>query len=254
MFAALLVHGSANAVDLIPPKPLQGISDSAQVLPLTLSKSLEQLLDEHRNLTNETILILTLKKTPQEESLDAYAARVFDSWKSSTAKPTSAVVLVFDTDKNRFAWKAGVGFDSLLADRGADSVGSKITVPELKHDRADRSVILTARRFFELLESPVFINGRFDTELRDSGFYETFTPVAISKQGGSWWIWIIIAGLIAGVLGHRILTVEIHYTASGWHRVSGWENLTLYIRRKFSKKFSSKTPKLTTGGGVSGSY
>lgn len=241
-------------MDMIPPKPLQGISDSAQVLSLTLSKSLERLLDEHRNLTNESILILTLKKTPAEESLDAYTVRVFDSWKPSTPKPTSAVVLAFDTQANKFAWKAGVGFDSLLADRNADSVGAKIAVPELRHDRQDRSVILTVRKFFEMLESPVFVNGRFDSEMRDGGFYETFTPVAISKQGWSWWIWVVGGVFVAGFLGHRILTIEIHYTAAGWHRISGWENTRRYFRRKISKILKTKSPKLTTGGGVSGSY
>jgi len=257
LIAALFFLGfssPAHALDPIPPKPLQGISDSAQSLSLSLTKSIERLLDEHQSLTNETVLVLTLKKTPTEETLQAYAVRVFDIWKSSTPRPTSAVVLIFDTEKNRFTWKAGVGFDSLLADRGADGVASQIANPELKQGRADRAILLSVRKFFELLESPVYVNGKFDSEIRDSGFYETFTPIAFAKRGWSWWIWGLLAVLITGWLGHRILTIEIHYTAAGWHRISGWENTVRYLKRKFRKKFKSGTPRLTTGGGISGSY
>lgn len=244
---------SAYAVDTLPQKPVQGISDSAQVLSLSLSKTLERLLAEHQSLTHESILILTLKKSPGDESLDSYAVRVFDSWKALTPKPTSVVVLIFDTEKHHFSSKAGVGLDSLLSDRGGDVLGSSVAVPELKHDRSDRAVLLTTRKVFELLESPVFLDGKFDSELRDSGFYETFTPVVHSKQDWGWWIWLLFAGLIAGGLGYRILTVEVHYTAAGWHRVSGWENLLRYLKRIFFKT-KKNTPKLMTGGGVSGSY
>jgi len=249
-FSAAIAH----AVDAIPPKPLQGISDSAQVLSLAMSKSVERLLFEHQSLTSETLLVLTLKNSPSDESLPEFAARTFDQWKGATPKPPSAVVLVFDTDKNRFSWKAGVGLDSVLAERGADLIGSKIAQPELAQGRADRAVLLSVRRVFELLESPVFVNGKFDTELRAAGFYETFTPVGFARRGWSWWIWILCALGIAGFIGYRITCVEIHYTAAGWHRVSAWESLRRYFLRIIDKRVGKKTPRLTTGGGVSGNY
>ncbi len=254
LVGAVLLPVSSYAFDPIPPKPLQGISDTAQILSLSLSKSLERLLDEHQNLTGETVMILTLKKAPEEESLDAYTIRVFDLWKGSTPKPPSSVVLVFDLEKNRFGWKGGVGFDSLLLDRGADHVGKQIVVPELRHERPDRAILLATRKFFELLESPVFVNGKFDAEIREGGFYETFTPVSVTKRGGNWWIWLAVALVFGGLMGHRILTVEVHYTSEGWHRVSGWENTVAYFRRKFSRAFNKRSPNLKTGGGVSGTY
>ncbi len=249
-----LVSEKSFAIDSLPLKPLKGISDSAQALSLSLTQVLERSLDEHLNLTQESILVLTLKNSPIDEDIDSFTVRVFNSWKVSTPKPPSSLVIVFDLERKRLSWKAGVGLDSLLMDRGATKIINEIVNPEFKAGRSDRAILLTLRRFFELLESPVFVNGKFDSDLKDSGFNESLNPTDISHEGRGWLFWFLGGFAISLFFGYRILAVEIHYTSAGWHRVSGWENLLRFLNRKIVKNIIKTTPHLKTGGGVSGSY
>ncbi|MBC7384841.1 MAG: TPM domain-containing protein [Cryobacterium sp.] len=233
----------------VPSRPLQGLVDGGKALPLILAKTLERLLLEHQSLTGETIDVYTLAKTPEDQTFDAYTSRVFAEWRSTAPKPPSTVVLFFDLEEKKMATLSGVGLDSLMAERGGDSIAKKFGVPEMRHGRSDRAVILSTRRVFEILESPVFVNGKFDTELREAGFLEPLIPVAESESGRHWWIWILFGSVLIILVGYRILAVEVHYQASGWQRIPPWENFVRYVRSRMKK-----SPELITGGGVSGNY
>lgn len=245
----MLVVSTAFAMDALPARPIQDLSDGGKILRLTFAKSLERILLEHESLTGESLIVLTLGNSPGDEKLGDYATRVFNEWKGSTPKPTSTVLLVFDVEAGKLEWRAGVGIDPVLAEKGADQVQLQIAGPEFKKGRADRAVLLSTRKILELLESPVYVNGKVDSELRDAGFMETFVPVSDLEQGRSWWVWFLFGALLITLVGYRILAVEVHYTSKGWQRIPPWENFVSYVRMKFRKNRT-----LVTGGGVSGKY
>jgi uncharacterized membrane protein YgcG len=240
---------SSLALDPIPSRPIQDLNDGAKTLRLAFAKSLERVLVEHETLTGESLIVLTLARSPAAEKLDEYADRVFDSWKGLTQKPSSAIVLVFDVPAKRMVWRGGVGIDPVLVERGANRIQSEIVAPEMKKARADRAVLLSARRVLELVESPVFVNGKFDSDLREAGFVESFSAAEPPSESRKWWIWIALGTLLFAFVGYRILAVEVHYTSEGWRRVSVWESLQRSFRAKVRKSRN-----LVTGGGVSGSY
>lgn len=247
--STLLVVSSALALDTIPSRPIQNFSDGAKTLRLAFAKSLERILLEHESLTGESLIVLTIEKSPHDEKLTEYATRVFNEWKDSTTKPSSALVLVFDVEGGNLAWRAGVGMDPVLAEKGADQVQIQIAGPEFKKGRPDRAVLLSTRKMLELIGSPVYVNGKVDSELRDAGFMETFVPESVLEKNQRWWAWILFGAIFFMLVGYRILAVEVHYTSEGWQRIPPWENFIRYLRMKFRK---SRT--LVSGGGVSGKY
>jgi uncharacterized membrane protein YgcG len=243
--ALLAVALSANAE--LPARPEFGVLDQAGLLPLSILKATERMLIQHEKLTEEQVSVLTVTDVKKGE-LHSYGDSVLEKWRERAPQPPNSVLIVVNGETGELEIRTGLGLDPVLTSDKISVIRNRFFKPEWKTGKKSRAIILSLVESFRVLDSPLITSGELIDTYDRAGYSGGWTPVVRSPR--PWIAWLLVLfgiGFVAFALV-RILIGEVHYTATGWFRVSALKNLKRLVPRR------KKTPTLVTGGGVSGRY
>lgn len=240
---------SLPAVASVSERPLGGVRDEAKLLSLKTTKTIEKLIAEHQNLTQETILFSIWTGNP-EGGLEAATRDTFHEWKRSTVKPTSVVLIGVDAKSGEFDIQVGIGLESILNRDEIERIRDRYFKPEYSQGAIDRPFYLSFLEVLKVLDSPLIQNGKAEAWIREAGFPGEFRPVEPTTHATSfWWVWIVLGVIGLGGFFFVVFEKEAHYTAGGWAHVRRFP----FFRRLFGGK-KKLGQGLITGGGVSGRW
>jgi len=228
--------------------PSRLVSDESHYLPAATLKVVENILVEHRDLTDETVFLeISRENQAPEDQLR--------EWAQFSVKPANTALIFIWTEKKRLVGVAGYGFGSRALQRIFSEMEGKYFLPEVNHDPSDfgktRGVVLAIRDLLVALESPLVESEKLDEMIQALPDFGSLEPFQKTESGPLSWVIFCIGALVFGlILVDYTLSREAHYTASGWVHVRRFP-----FQRWFRKRFRNQgLGDLKTGGGVSGSW
>lgn len=231
----------------LPARPEFGVLDRAEILPLSILKASERLIAEHERLTQEQVSIYTVGGLPKGEAAST-ATAIAEEWRKTSARPLSSVLLLVDADRGELEIRTGFGLDPVLPADKISEIRKHFFKPEWRAEKKSRGLVLSFVEVLRSLGSPLIAGNEATGAFEQAGFSGGWTPVP--PEGKSWtgWFFALLGLALSAFVLALSMIREVHYTASGWFRVTPAQILRRFFRRK------TDGPKLVTGGGVSGTY
>jgi uncharacterized protein len=233
LLLAVLLTGSILAGGDIPY--LTGrVTDNAQILSPETRQLLTDQLKAHEDRTTNQIAVLTVP-TLDGESIEDYAADVFNAWKLGQQDKDNGILIVIAPNDRRMRIEVGYGLEPTLTDALAGRIIRHLMTPKFKNGDYDGGITDGALAVIDLLEGGELpetaggeddSNGSFlqgpDLPLRERiligafifGIIGLFTIVGILTPGVGWFIyfflipfWAIFPTVVLGSKGAFVCLV-----------------------------------------------
>jgi uncharacterized protein len=171
------------------------ITDNAQLLSPAVSESLSESLKAHEDRTGNQIAVLTIP-TIDEESIEDYAAEVFESWKLGQKGVDNGILIVVVPDDRRMRIEVGYGLEGILTDGMAGQIIRTVMTPKFKDGNYDAGIADGARAVIQVLEGGELPETAVDSgSTPKSGFFEMEGPELSLKER------ILMGAFIFGLIG-----------------------------------------------------
>jgi uncharacterized protein len=128
----------AAALDV--PDPTGYVNDRAGLLSQNVELKLEQFLREFENSDSTQITILTIP-TLEDETLEGYALKVFESWKIGQLGKDNGALLLIAKEERKIRIEVGYGLEGRLTDLLAGRIIDNEISPKFKQGDYDGGVI-----------------------------------------------------------------------------------------------------------------
>lgn len=136
----LLILCSAPAVALDAPKVGGYVNDQAGLLSQTATLKLEQFLRGFEASDSTQITLLTVASL-EDESVDSYALKVFESWQLGQKGKDNGALLLIAKAERKIRIEVGYGLEGRLTDLLAGRIIDNEISPRLKQGDFDGAII-----------------------------------------------------------------------------------------------------------------
>lgn len=121
---------------------LQGrrIIDAGEMVYAHTEEQVTALLRSHEEATGNQVAVLIISSL-EDESLEAYANRVFNTWGLGQAEKNNGVLLLIVRDERRVRIEVGYGLEPELTDLEAKQIIDHEIVPNFRRQEYDRGVV-----------------------------------------------------------------------------------------------------------------
>ena len=115
------------------------VVDNAEILKPATRGALSEKLKQHEQKTSNQIAVLTIP-TIGDDSIEAYATKVFDSWKLGQKGKDNGVLLVIAPRDRKLRIEVGYGLEGTLTDVAASRIIRNVITPAFKSGDYDKGV------------------------------------------------------------------------------------------------------------------
>jgi len=127
------------------------VTDNAEILSEAARRSLAEILKEHENRTSNQIAVLTVP-TIGGESIEEYAADVFEAWKLGQQGRDNGILIVVVPNDRRMRIEVGYGLEATLTDALAGRIIQFAMTPRFRNGDYDGGITDGVRAVIEVLE------------------------------------------------------------------------------------------------------
>jgi uncharacterized protein len=171
------------------------VVDNAAILSAAARTRVTAALQAHEQATSNQIVVLTVR-TIQPESIEQYAADVFNTWKLGQKGQNNGVLVVVIPQDRRMRIEVGYGLEPLLTDAAAGAIIRDVITPAFKRGDYDAGVengvaVIIARLEGKSVATAAPDAGRAPPRGR-SGFERADMP---------WPLRILLSLFVFGVIG-----------------------------------------------------
>jgi len=115
------------------------VVDDAEILNSATRERVGAVLKAHEQSTGNQIAVLTVP-TIGDESIEAYAVKVFEAWKLGQKGKDNGVLLVIAPKDRKLRIEVGYGLEGTLTDAAASRIIRNVIAPQFKAGDFDRGV------------------------------------------------------------------------------------------------------------------
>ena len=127
------------------------VTDNAEILSESTRRSLTAVLKEHEDRTRNQIAVLTVA-TIGGESIEEYAADVFEAWKLGRKDEDNGILIVVVPNDRRMRIEVGYGLESTLTDAMAGRIIQSVMTPRFRNGDYDGGITDGVRAVIDVLE------------------------------------------------------------------------------------------------------
>ncbi len=120
------------------------VVDEAQVLSRSTEGSLSRQLSELADATDSEVRLVTVRRLAYDDTIDSFAARLFERWFPTPDAQANQVLLVLDTLTNDSAIRTGEAVAANLTEAIADSVAQETLMFPIRQDGKYNQAFLDA--------------------------------------------------------------------------------------------------------------
>jgi len=141
ILTAALRATPARAAEIIPPSPKPHyIVDEAHVLPGSTLTAIDRQLEDFERTTSNQIVVAVYPHMQSDDSIAAYAVRMFQAWKIGQKSKNNGVLLLVFIDDRKMNITPGYGLEGALPDATCKAIIEKEIKPHFKTGDYDGGV------------------------------------------------------------------------------------------------------------------
>ena len=185
------------------------VNDNAQILSPAAEQSLTESLRAHENRTGNQIAVLTVP-TIGGESIEEYAAEVFEAWKLGQKGKDNGLLIVVVPDDRFMRIEVGYGLEGTLTDGMAGQIIRSVMTPRFRNGDYDGGITEGARAVMDVLEGGALPDAAGEGGAEgESGFLQFEGPDLPLRER------ILIGAFIFGIIG-LFTVIGILTPGVGW--------------------------------------
>lgn len=127
------------------------VTDGAELFDAQTRQQITAMLKEHESRTTNQVAVLTVTDL-QGESVEEFAATVFNTWKLGQKGKDNGVLLLVAPRQRRMRIEVGYGLEGTLTDVAAGRIIRNVLTPRFKENDYDRGVLEGVRAILTVLE------------------------------------------------------------------------------------------------------
>ena len=195
----LLVAGAWSAPLRAADVPyLSGrVVDHAEILSPATRERLTAALKAHEDATGDQVAVLTVP-TIGGEGIEAYATRVFESWKLGRNGKDNGVLVVVVPQDRKMRIEVGYGLEGTLTDVASSRIIRNVMTPQFKDGNYDRGIADGVLAVIAQLEGKP---GVADATPAAAGTGSGATSITIDTPDMPWPMRILLGAFIFGIIG-----------------------------------------------------
>lgn len=133
----LAVHLGAHALDV--PLLSGRVVDAAELLSPAARSSLAARLKAHEDATGNQVVVLTMASL-EGDSVEAYAVRVFETWKPGKKGKDNGVLLLVVPKERKLRIEVGYGLEGVLTDAVTSRIIRNVIAPPFRAGQFDQGM------------------------------------------------------------------------------------------------------------------
>ncbi len=194
---AILLATSAQAAEVIPPKPDRYFNDYAGVVSKSAAQRFNEELAQFERETSDQVVVAIFPKMQSESDVADYTQRVAQSWGVGQKERRNGVVLfVFVQDRKMFI-QVGYGLEGVLPDITAFDITEYKIKPQFRNGDYEGGIAAGIDSIFKAIRGEYKGSGKTVAEQR--------------RGGGASSIWSFVIFLIVLIVISRVI-----------RRLGGW--------------------------------
>lgn len=138
------------AQQIAVPELRQQVTDITGTLSTSEQQSLTQQLQDITHKTRAQVAVLVVPSTG-DDSIEQYAARVFDSWKLGDKQRNDGILLLVAREEHAVRIEVGYGLEGVVTDLQAAKIIRDILIPAFKSDDLMGGLTLASENIGALL-------------------------------------------------------------------------------------------------------
>ncbi|EEZ4380483.1 MULTISPECIES: TPM domain-containing protein [Escherichia] len=160
------------AQQIAVPELRQQVTDITGTLSTSEQQSLTQQLQDITQKTRAQVAVLIVPST-EDDTIEQYATRVFDSWKLGDAQRNDGILLLVAWEDHTVRIEVGYGLEGVVTDLQAAKIISDILIPAFKNNDLMGGLTLASENIGALLSNGELPEGR-------GNHYSIKTPIPLS--------------------------------------------------------------------------
>ena len=162
------------AQQIAVPELRQQVTDITGTLSTSEQQSLTQQLQDITHKTRAQVAVLVVPSTG-DDSIEQYAARVFDSWKLGDKQRNDGILLLVAWEEHAVRIEVGYGLEGVVTDLQAAKIIRDILIPAFKSDDLMGGLTLASENIGALL-----LNGELSEDRGDYYSINPFIPLSLA--------------------------------------------------------------------------
>lgn len=245
MFMIVGLISRAEAIEF--PKPVNYVSDFANVLSTTTEDQINKQLQTLETETSTQIFVVSVSDF-QETYMEDYAVKLFEEWGIGQADKDNGVLLLFMPEGesgSRVRIEVGYGLEGSLTDAMAGRILDNDFIPSYENKDYNTAVINTVNSIELAVKDEYTVTGNSSTALVFLGifFLVSFAWVISFGSEKFWWISGFVPMTLAIIIGITSSSIESAICLFAF----GIMSLVFALTARETKRAAIKNPNWSSG-------
>ena len=167
------------------------VMDNAEFLTPAARESISAKLKAHEDKTGNQVVVLTIP-TLSDEGVEAYAVRVFESWKIGKKGKDNGVLLLVVPKEKKMRIEVGYGLEGPLPDAVASRIIRNVLAPPFKTGKFDQGMDEGVTAIISVLEGAALPLDAAESKVASSGFQ--YPNLSLTER-------LLFGAFIFGIIG-----------------------------------------------------
>ena len=173
------------------------VVDDAEILSAPTRDKLTALMKAHEAATGNQIAVLTVP-TIRDDSIEAYATKVFETWKLGQKGKDNGVLVVIVPQERKMRIEVGYGLEGTLTDVASSRIIRNLMTPQFKSGNYDQGTLDGVAAVIAQLEGKSAATGAAPALTQPDSRHSSFK---FDRPDMPWQMRLLLGAFVFGIIG-----------------------------------------------------